>query len=332
MQQHDLDLSTTVAGVRLSSPFFNASGVWCTTSKDLEQVLNSPFTGAVVTKSCTLLPRDGNPKPRYQGIRNQTSSFTGSINSMGLPNKGIDYYLQTARYLAPQKPFFVSVCGLTLTENMHILSAIQHDVVASPLAGVELNLSCPNVVGKPQTGYEFDAMDEMLRQSTEMFDRYALGVKLPPYFDPIHFDMAADVLKRYQNNIRWVTCINSIGNGLIVDPVTEQPVIVPKGGFGGIGGAYVKPTALANVRAFRERLPMHIDIIGCGGIVRGVDAFEHILCGASAVQVGTTIIEHGLGAFQHLHEELVQIMRAKNYSNLSDFRGKLKPPGCGKKN
>jgi len=69
----------------------------------------------------------------------------------------------------------------------------------------------------------------------------------------------------------------------------ESVVIRPKNGFGGIGGEYIKPTALANVHAFYQRLNPEIQIVGTGGVLTGRDAFEHILCGASMVQIGTTL-------------------------------------------
>lgn len=81
--------------------------------------------------------------------------------------------------------------------------------------------------------------------------------------------------------------MNSIGNGLYIED--ESVVIKPKNGFGGIGGDYIKPTALANVHAFYQRLKPEIQIIGTGGVKSGRDAFEHILCGASMVQVGTAL-------------------------------------------
>jgi dihydroorotate dehydrogenase (fumarate) len=320
-----ISLETTLAGLTLHSPIYNASGVWCTTAKELDALLTCPYAGAVVTKSCTLLARDGNLRPRYQGIRAQ--NLLGSINSMGLANHGIEYYLESARQLAAKapftKPYFVSVSGLSKTENMQILSAIQYDAHASPISGVELNLSCPNVVGKPQTGYDFEALDETLRYTFELFDRYPLGLKMPPYFDIAHFDAVADILKGYPR-VRWLTCINSMGNALVVNSMLETTVITPKGGFGGLGGTYVKPTALANVRAFRERLPASVDLVGCGGVVRGVDAFEHILCGATAVQVGTALMELGTPTLHTIQEELGKIMLAKGYKSLSDFRGKLR--------
>ncbi len=147
-----------------------------------------------------------------------------------------------------------------------------------------------------------------------------LGIKLPPYFDIVHFDQAAAIFNKYP--LKFVNCVNSIGNGLYIED--ESVVIRPKNGFGGIGGEYIKPTALANVHAFYQRLNPQIQIIGTGGVLTGRDAFEHILCGASMVQVGTTLHKEGVGAFERITNELKAIMSEKGYESLEDFRGKLR--------
>ena len=115
--------------------------------------------------------------------------------------------------------------------------------------------------------------------------------------------------------------MNSIGNGLYIED--ESVVIKPKNGFGGIGGDYIKPTALANVHAFYQRLKPEIQIIGTGGVKSGRDAFEHILCGASMVQVGTALQKEGIAVFDRITKELKEIMEEKGYETLEDFRGKL---------
>ena len=156
---------------------------------------------------------------------------------------------------------------------------------------------------------------------TEVFSYYTkpLGVKLPPYFDIVHFDQAAEVFNKFP--LAFVNCINSIGNGLVIND--ETVVIKPKNGFGGLGGDYVKPTALANVHAFYQRLDPSIQIIGTGGIKTGRDAFEHILCGANMVQLGTVLHQEGTNVFDRITTELKEIMEEKGYENLEDFRGKL---------
>ena len=235
-----------------------------------------------------------------------------------MPNQGIDYYLDyllTLQESQPERTFFLSLVGLSPGETHILLEKVQN----SGFNGItELNLSCPNVAGKPQIAYDFETTEMILDNAFTYFDK-PLGIKLPPYFDIAHFDQAAKVFNRYP--LKFVNCVNSIGNGLYIED--ESVVIRPKNGFGGIGGEYIKPTALANVHAFYQRLNPQIQIIGTGGVLTGRDAFEHILCGASMVQVGTTLHKEGVGAFERITKELKEIMVEKGYQSLDDFRGKL---------
>jgi dihydroorotate dehydrogenase (fumarate) len=308
-------LTTKFGEFTYNNPFMNASGVHCMTTSDLEELAASE-AGSFVTKSATLAPREGNPEPRYVDLA------LGSINSMGLPNKGLDYYLDFAiekqEAMAPESPFFFSVAGMSVEENIELLKKIE----ASNFQGItELNLSCPNVPGKPQVAYDFPLTKQILEQVFSFFTK-PLGVKLPPYFDLAHFDQMAEILNQFP--LTYINSINSIGNGLYIDIDTEEVVIKPKNGFGGIGGEYVKPTALANVRAFATRLKPEIKVIGTGGIRSGQDAFEHLLCGATMLQVGTELQKEGPAIFARLKKELAEIMTAKGYTSIDDFRGKLR--------
>lgn len=308
-------LTTKFGEFTYDNPFMNASGVHCMTTTDLEELAASE-AGSFVTKSATLAPREGNPEPRYVDLA------LGSINSMGLPNKGLDYYLNFAlekqEAIAPEAPFFFSVAGMSVEENIELLRKIE----ASNFRGItELNLSCPNVPGKPQVAYDFPLTEQILEQVFSFFTK-PLGVKLPPYFDLAHFDQMAEILNKFP--LTYINSINSIGNGLYIDPKTEAVVIKPKKGFGGIGGEYVKPTALANVRAFATRLKPEINVIGTGGIRSGQDAFEHLLCGATMLQIGTELQKEGPAIFARLKKELTEIMTAKGYTSIDEFRGKLR--------
>jgi dihydroorotate dehydrogenase (fumarate) len=307
-------LQTIIAGHHLPVCLYNASGAMCTTKSDLGLLADS-YAGAVLTKSCTLAYRNGNPKPRYH------ETPIGSINSMGIPNLGYEVYAQTAlehhsKY--PQKPYFVSVSGMSINENLDILAHLNQ---TEQIAAIELNLSCPNLPGKPQVAYDFPQTERMLDAVFDVYQK-PLGIKLPPYFDLVHFEQIATILNQYP--LHFVTCVNSIGNGLVIDWQTETSVIKPKGGLGGIGGDYIKPTALANVRIFSQLLRPSIAVIGCGGVKSGSDAFEHILCGASAVQIGTQLMKEGTDCFERIATELQQIMHQKGYTNINDFKGKLK--------
>lgn len=302
---------TSLGGFEFGNCLMNAAGVWCMTKDELEAVKSSA-AGTFVTKTATLEYRSGNPEPRYQNVP------LGSINSMGLPNQGLAYYLDYLLELQeaePERTFILSVVGMSPDETHTILKSVE----ASDFKGLtELNLSCPNVPGKPQIAYDFDTTETLLREVFTYFTK-PLGIKLPPYFDIVHFDQAAAIFNQFP--LTFVNCVNSIGNGLYIED--ETVVIKPKNGFGGIGGEYIKPTALANVHAFYQRLNPAIQIIGTGGVLTGRDAFEHILCGASMVQLGTTLQKEGPTAFERITAELKAIMKEKGYETIEDFRGKL---------
>ena len=305
-----MDLSTVIAGVSFPVGLMNASGALCVTQDELE-ALGKADAGAIVTKSMTPLAREGNPHPRYVAIDG------GSINSMGLPNLGYPAYAKLIPELKCfEKPVIASLAGLHPDDFLEGAKALN---VAGPDL-VEVNLSCPNIPGKPQIGYDFEETERLLRGMRDCFS-IPFGVKLPPYFDPIHHQKIADILQRI--GVAFVTVINSVGNTLVVDPEKERVVIKPKGGFGGLGGRIIKPVALANVRAFWKIWGNQIPIIGTGGVENGIDIFEHVLCGASAVQIGTILVEEGVGVFTRLTRELTECLERKGYPSLMACRGKL---------
>ncbi len=305
-------LQSSIAGLPLDSCLMNASGVHCTREEELQDLLWAD-TAALVTKSCTLEYREGNPEPRYASIPH------GSINSMGLPNMGIRYYLNFIEEFqkTTSKPLILSIAGLSKSENLELLKLAGN---TESLSLIELNLSCPNVPGKPQTAYDFEETKILLEEAFSIC-RKPIGVKLPPYFDMAHFDGMAEILRQFP--LAYVCCVNSLGNGLWINSNTESVVIKPKAGFGGVGGLFIKATALANVRMFSKLLP-ETDIVGCGGVETGEDAFQLILCGASLVQVGTCLWEEGPSAFGRISEELKTIMQQKGYQSIADFKGQLK--------
>ena len=312
MNKKSVDISTKIAGVELETCIFNASGPRDGTLADLENLAKSK-SSAVMMKSCTLRARRGNPPPRYANLE------FGSINSMGLPNLGYRAYIKFAKILKKiySKPVVASISGMTLKDNVVIFKAFND----SPVDVIEFNPGSPNTIGKPIVGYDTQEMDRLL-DSVSKVCKKPFGVKLPAYFDLVHFEQIADVIKKYP--VKFVTCINSVGNGLAIDPYKEKPLIKPKGGLGGISGKYIKFTALANVRKFYELFNGKIQVIGVGGVYSGIDAFEFILAGASAVQIGTAFIQKGPKIFGKVQNELKDFMKQKGYKKLSDFQGKLK--------
>lgn len=302
---------TKIAGIELNSYICNASGPLDSTLDELKIIAGSA-SSAIMMKSCTIEPRKGNEEPRYIHLP------LGAIQSMGLPNLGYQEYVKFASQLKNyNKPIIASVAGLSINDYKIMVEAFQK----SDADLIEVNLSCPNLEGKPQVAYDFDQTEKVLSAISNLRDK-PLGLKLPPYYDFIHHKQIAELIKKYK--ISFITCINSIGNTLIIDPKTETPVIKPKKGFGGLCGDYIKPVALANVRTFYELLKDEVSIFGVGGIRSGTDAFEFLLAGADAIQVATVFEKEGPSCFKRINQELEEILQQKGYSSIHEIKGKLK--------
>ena len=281
-----------------------------------------------MTKSATLESQMGNPHPRIWHSPDEMAS----MNSEGLPNSGIDYYIdsttiqETMEGNSSNKPYIVSISGKTLADNLVMLDKINRKIKdGESIAAVELNLACPNVIGKPIIAYDFDQMKDILTTIQKKKYNLVLGLKLPPYLDSKHLQQAASIINDYSSLVKYVVCINTIGNALSVDPVSEAPFIASNNGLAGLSGPAVKYTALANVRQMRQQLKPEIDVVGVGGIESGTDAFLFLLCGAAAVQVGTCHWKEGPKCFDRICDELEQILSEKGYSSVQDCIGKLKP-------
>lgn len=320
-------LATRIGSGSYDNCLFNAAGPKCTTAEELDALrekVSIGRMGGVVSKSMTWERREGNSGIRY------VDTDWGSINSMGLPNEGFEFYREYYNKVRGcDGKMIMSISGMSVEENLRMLEQISNMGKELELVvTVELNLSCPNIVGKSQLGYDFEAVRDFLWKirSTRLYF-IELGLKLPPYFDMAHFKEMGDILKANSDLVKFVVCVNSIGNGLVIDFEKESVVIEPKEGFGGIGGDYILPTALANVRKFYQMVGDCIDIVGVGGVKSGKEAFLHILCGASGVQVGTALMKEGVEVFDRVGEELMGIMKMRGYEKIDDFRGKLKVLG-----
>jgi dihydroorotate dehydrogenase (fumarate) len=323
------DLSTSVGGIPFETCVYNASGPRTGSSAALAKIA-ATSAGAILTKSATLQAQNGNPQPRTW----HSSDDKASMNSEGLPNSGIDYYIDSTTILetldgctsAKKKPYLVSISGKSLQDNMEMLNRIAKKIKEGEhIAGVELNLACPNVIGKPIIAYDFEQMKNILSTISNKKYSFILGLKLPPYLDSKHLQAAAAIINEYSSLVKYVVCINTVGNALSVDEVSEAPFIASNDGLAGLSGPAVKYTALANVRQMRQQLKPEIDVVGVGGIESGTDAFLFLLCGAAAIQVGTCHWKEGPQCFDRICTELQQILKQKGYASAQECIGKLKP-------
>ncbi len=310
-----VDSSTTLAGVALHTPLMNASGCLCTTEKELVTLAMSTGLGAVVTKSMTLEPRDGNAKPRYGETRH------GTINANGLCNLGFQAYaaLYAQKLRQLPLPTFFSMSAMNVRDFERMLAALAQAPRLHQPRLIEVNVSCPNLPGGGNGAINLSHLSKVLlilsRYGQSMRSRF--GLKLPPLFSMPLTQQVTWIIHQYKDAIRFVTCSNSIPKGFLIDPNTDKPFLKPNDGFGGVGGRYMKPITLAEVRRFRHCLDDAIDVVGCGGVTTGRDVYDLLLAGACAVQVGSALTCEGPTCFQHLNWELKTILSEKNFKSVS---------------
>ncbi|MEX0620376.1 MAG: dihydroorotate dehydrogenase [Solirubrobacterales bacterium] len=268
-----MDLRTRLCGIELDGPVLNGSGTFDVIAARrafgaaLEE--NFPFS-AFVSKTITGPPRSGNPPHRLW----ETPS--GMINSIGLPNPGLDQFVDgdLLELIGLPVPLIVSVMADSAEQFAVLVEAI---AAVDGVAGIELNVSCPNVhsgliVGEQPS--ETEALMRTLRPLTTL----PLIVKLTPNVaGPETVAQAAE-----SGGADCVSLINTV-KATAIDPDHGRTWL--GAGGGGLSGPAVRPIALAQVRAVASAVD--IPVIGMGGITDGESALDFILAGAQAVAVGT---------------------------------------------
>jgi dihydroorotate dehydrogenase (NAD+) catalytic subunit len=260
-------------GITLAHPVLNASGTYDVIAARRvfgDAVIEDfPFS-AFVSKTITPEPRTGNAPQRIW------ETPAGMINSIGLPNKGLEGFLaEDLPQLAELPvPLIVSVMATNREDFSRLVGAV---AARDEVAAVELNVSCPNVhsgliVGEQPS--ETEALLEALRPLTPK----PLIVKLTPNVA----DPAAVAVGAEQGGADAVSLINTL-KASAIDPVSGAPALAA--GHGGLSGPAVRPVALQQLRAVTAATG--IPAIGMGGIGRGADAREFLAAGATLVAVGT---------------------------------------------
>ena len=307
------ELKTKIGNLAFDPPILNASGILGATESEIKRVLESE-AGAVVIKSVTVKPRKGN-----EGVRFYWEDI-GSINSMGLPNQGIDYYCNLAENLTKYgKPIILSIAGFTEDDYKILIDKAKE----TPFSAIEVNLSCPNIEGKGIFAYDFKTMFRLLKNLRKRTHK-ALGVKLPPYPQR---EQIQEVTKNFTDlGVDFITTMNTFLLGTFIDYQKETMKIMPNMGIGGLGGKAVKPIALAQVILYRYYSKGKLPIIGVGGITKAEDVYEFILAGATAVQIGTALLKESPSIFTKIKRELTKLLKGKKIKKLAEKIGALKIP------
>ena len=192
-----------------------------------------------------------------------------------------------------------------------------------PISTLPIYLNSPYLYS-PYLSYDFDGMHEFLSEALkDVPSGLVVGVKTTPYFYEQQFEGCAAVVNEFEGKLSFLTAINTVGNGLMIDVDTEAPLLAP-GSYGGLAGPAVLAIALGNVRKLRQKLSPSVAVVGCGGVDSGEAAFKHLLCGAEGVMVASALLHEGPAVFGRIESELKAIMSAKGYTSIDEFRGKLR--------
>jgi dihydroorotate dehydrogenase (NAD+) catalytic subunit len=266
-------MSVDFCGLRLAHPIINASGTFDAIAARRafgeELLARFPFA-AFVSKTVTLAPRQGNPPPRLWELP------AGLMNSIGLPNKGLDGYLtdDLPALAALPVPLIVNVMGFSHDEVAELVRAFG---ARDEVAALELNVSCPNVETGLVVGTDPREVALLLRAVRPLTDK-PLIVKLTPNAG----DVPAVALAAEQEGASAVSLINTI-RGMALDPRSGEPWL--GGGTGGVSGPSVRAIALAQVHGVCAAV--RIPVIAMGGVQGGRDALALLRAGATLVAVGT---------------------------------------------
>lgn len=264
------DLSINIGSLKLKNPIMLASGT-VGYGNEISQYTDLSRIGAIVTKSVSLKPRKGNPPPRI------AETPSGMLNAIGLANVGVEKFIEEKLPFLEKldSELICNIAASTVDEYSECVSILDHyDVIK----GFEINVSCPNVKdGGLIFGCDLSAVGNItnvLRGKTSK----PLIIKLTPNVASI--SSFAKIVK--DEGADAVSAINTLV-GTAFDIWTRKPVI--KNITGGLSGPAIKPVALAKVLEISRTVD--IPIIGIGGIMTWEDAIEFMICGASAIQIGT---------------------------------------------
>lgn len=270
-------LRTTLCGIALRSPIILAAGT-AGLLDETSEVMDLSLVGAVVTKSVTRLPREGNREPRITWTR------AGMLNAIGLANPGVEAFERDSLPRAAGMSCAVigSIAGFSIDDYVAVARVMD---AASAIPMVEINVSCPNVHGGVEFGADPGALRELIAALRPSLGKTRMLVKLSPITvgtPHTPADLARVAVQAGADGLTLCNTIPSMG----IDIVTRKPLLANV--TGGLSGPAVHPVVVKIVHDVYRRFAKDagVPIVAAGGVTRWQDAAEFILAGATAVQVG----------------------------------------------
>lgn len=299
------NLKIKIGGLELKNPVTVASGTFGS-GEEYKDLIDLNKIGAIVTKSITLKPRQGNPPPRV------VETPSGILNSIGLQNDGIDAFIED------KLPFLDKI------KTVVIVSIAAHSVedyagIARRLDkikrvdAIEINISCPNVKGGLEFSREANSAAAVVGKVRAASKKPLITKLSPNVKDITEIAMAAE-----EAGSDAVSLVNTF-TGMAVDVETRRPAL---GNIvGGLSGPAIRPIALRMV--WETARKVRIPVIGMGGIMDYEDALGFIMAGAAAVQVGTANFVNPKAAVEIIGG-IERYMRQEKIKNIKDLTGCLR--------
>jgi dihydroorotate dehydrogenase (NAD+) catalytic subunit len=299
------DLTVDIGGLELQNPVMTASGTFGY-AREFSTLVDLNRLGGAVVKGLSLEPSKGNPPPRV------AETPCGMLNAIGLENVGLKAFLQR------KVPFFrrltipvvANLYGTTMDAYARLAERLN---AVEAIAGVEVNISCPNV---KEGGIAFGSDPRMAHQVTRVVREHYSGpvmVKLSPNVTDI-----TEIAKSVEDaGADAVSLINTI-TGMAIDIHTRKPRIANI--TGGLSGPAIRPVAVRMV--WQTAQAVKIPVVGIGGIMTADDALEFLIAGATAVQVGTANFVNP-GATMEIIDGIADYLVAKNIPSVKALVGSI---------
>jgi dihydroorotate dehydrogenase (NAD+) catalytic subunit len=296
-------LRVRVGDLVLQNPVMPASGTF---AEGLSQLFPFDRLGALVTKTITPELRGGNPTPRVCEVGQ------GMLNSIGIPSKGIDHFLDHTLpfYRRFSAPLVVSVSA---PSGDGFAAAVERLDVPG-VAAIEANISCPNIEEDGKAFAMFARSTELVVAKIRRATRLPVWVKLSPNTG----DVAAVARAAEGAGADALVVANTV-LAMSIDVETFKPRLGNI--MGGLSGPAVKPIALR--MTYQCAKAVRIPVIGCGGIANAADAVEYMLAGAAAVQVGTATFVRPMSMLAVI-EGLVSFCRRKGVTRVAELTGAVR--------
>ncbi len=305
----DVSMSVNLGGLIMKNPVTTASGTFAA-GREYDQFYDIARLGAVTTKGVSLNGWVGNDSPRI------AETPSGMLNSIGLQNPGVDHLIENDLAWLEGKeldgepiPVIVNVSGHSFDEYVSVIEALED----APVDAYEVNISCPNVdAGGMTMGCHVPSVEKVVSLCRNATKRPLIVKLTPNVTDITEIARAAE-----SSGADAISLINTL-LGMAVDAKRRRPKLARV--VGGLSGPAVKPVALRMV--WQCHSAISIPILGMGGICTGEDAIEFMLCGATAVAVGTANFMDPLAAVK-VADGILQYCEEQGVKDVNELIGAL---------